>query len=50
MTQLDLIRRDRLNHLCDLYAEAIDAVIAIMMKIPKGDDEYPEPPPTLVIN
>ena len=38
LSPLDTIRRDRLMQLCDLYAEALDAVVAIMMAITTGQE------------
>ena len=49
LSPLDQIRRDRLNQLCDLYAEALDKVVQMMVATPRDhDEERPEPPPVTV--
>ena len=56
LSPLETIRRDRLNHLCDLYAEALDTVINIMngimakQKAAEEALEYPEIVPEPLVN
>lgn len=53
LSHLDVVRRDRLTELCDLYAEALDAVVAMMMSLASGRDQSgdePELVPQPIIN